>query len=158
MTDTKGICCTLKKDDILYSEVKFFMFEIDKPFNQSDYSRLIDLYNTFQLDLLVHRTTNSLHFHSPTLVKRRAWKLLHKVVSDINKRCPQICLRILPNKHPYEKDIWYNHKAYYNASYPDNCNSLEYCTLLNKWFGTCFKGNITTKLNIVPYKIKYDTK
>ena len=158
MTETKGICCTLKKNDPLYSEIKFFMFEIDKPFNPDHYSRLVELYDTFQLDMCVHRSLNSWHFHSPTMVKRDAWKLLHKVVEDINDRCPQICLRTEPNKWKNEKDIWQLHKAYYNARDPESCNSKEYSNLLNKWFGTHFKGEISTELNIVKYKIDYDTK
>ncbi len=152
---TTGIYASLEKHDALYPYVRFLLFEMDKPYNSVHFNRLMDIYGTFQIDVLVHNTGGGgLHFMSPTLIKLDAWKAIHKLVLDINKRWPPNCLRTKPNKYVDENLVWYKHSAYYYSKTPDISNSQQMCNLINHWFGTHFKGLVDTDVKMRDYWIK----
>ncbi len=144
---TTGLAITIANSD-----KRFFFFDIDKPYSSESFNRIVDVYKSFQLDLLVHRTGNGWHFISPTLVNKETWKLMMFDLGDINSECPHTTLRILPNKYPDEKLIWFNSSVGYFDSNKD-CNSIELSNLLNKWFGARFEGSIVTDLKIVKYPL-----
>ncbi len=131
---------------------RFFFFDIDKPYSSEVFNKIVDVYRNYQLDLLVHRTGNGWHFISPTLVNKMVWQIMHKQLKDINSACPHTTLRVVPNKYPDEKNIWFNSSVGYFDSNED-CNSLELSNLLNKWFGARFKGLISTELKFVKYPL-----
>ena len=144
---TTGLACTVANSDL-----RFVLFDLDKPYSSENFNRVVDAYKSRELDLLVHRSGNGWHFISVTMVSKQIWKDIMTELNDINSKCPHTTLRILPNKYPDEKNIWFNSSVGY---FIDNecCNSIELSNLLNKWFGSRFKGNIITDLKLVKYPL-----
>lgn len=145
---TKGLCCTFNDTD-----KRICLFECD--FEHRDaIPYVLDVYRIFGLDVLYHRTGCGWHFISPTLVGLETWKDFHNHLKHINPKCPMTTLRIVPNKHPNEADIWY--QSYYKIN-RDDCtfyNSIEICDLLRKWFGDIpFTGEYLTSPKIVRYPL-----
>ena len=146
---TEGLAITNKTNN-----GRFFFFELDKPFNQVFFDRILDVYRCFHLDVLVHRTGNGWHWISPTLLSKEGWKIIHLLLKDINKKCPMTTLRIAPNKYPNEKDYWFNASHWHFHDNDLNSNSIELTNLLNVWFKTDFrKGAIVTELKRVRYPL-----
>ena len=134
------------------NELRFLFFEIDKPLNQAHMSKVIDVYQRFGCDLLIHRTGNGWHFLSPNLHDLQKWKEAMTQLRDINKKCPMTTLRWIPNKHPNEDQIWFTNE--YRID-PNNIrrNSHELSQLLNHVFKTPFEGTITTELKMPWYPL-----
>ena len=123
---TRGLAITNKTNDL-----RFCFFEIDKP--QSGYFfRILGIYQQFGLDVCTHRTGNGLHFISPTLVSKEAWKAFHKELKSINPKCPMTTLRIESNKYPNEAEIWFCGQ-WHNFALGGRC-SIELLNLLRTWF------------------------
>ncbi len=131
---------------------RFLFFELDKPLNQAHMSRVMDVYQRFGCDLIVHRSGNGWHFLSPTLLNLQDWKEAMKELKEINKKCPMTTLRWLPNKYPNEREIWFTFE-HRNSSHNIRRNSLELSQLLNKTFKTDFEGTIETELKFVRYPL-----
>ena len=150
---SKGLNNTLEKTDPNYDELRFLFFETDIPYNSEDYGRIIKVYESNNLDLLVHNTGGGgQHFISPTLVEKKKWKEMIDVLHDINPRFPALCLRIKPNKYVNESDMWYRASVGYKGK-TDYRNSFELCLLLNWWFNSEFKGSIPTQLKMRNYPL-----
>ena len=115
-------------------------------------SRVMDVYQRFGCDLIVHRSGNGWHFLSPTLLNLQDWKEAMKELKEINKKCPMTTLRWLPNKYPNEREIWFTFE-HRNSSHNIRRNSLELSQLLNKTFKTDFEGTIETELKFVRYPL-----
>ena len=151
---TKGLNHTLEKSDPNYHNYRFVFFETDKPYVQEDYNRIIKTYESHNLDLLVHNSGGGgQHFISPTVVIKKEWKEIMIELKDINPMFPRLCLRWIPNKYVDEDKIWY--RACVGYSHPLNflTNSKELCNLLNKAFGSDFKGLLNTQLKIRKYPL-----
>ena len=131
---------------------RFLFFETDNPFVQEEYDKVLNVYRSYGLDCLVHRTGNGLHFISPTLINIKTWKEAMSKLKEINKKCPMTTLRWLPNKYPNEDKIWYSSEHWYHS---DNIrlNSHNLSILLNKAFGSKFEGSIDTDLKFVRYPL-----
>ena len=144
---TKGIVITNNTN-----ELRFLFFETDNPFVQEEYDKVLNVYRSYGLDCLVHRTGNGLHFLSPTLIELQTWKKAIAELKHINKKCPMTTLRWWPNKHNSEDQIW---DSFEHWSDPNNYrnNSFEFSILLNKTFGSDFEGNIRTDLKFVRYPL-----
>ncbi len=155
---TTGLCSSLSRDDLLYDTHKFVFFELDNPFNQEDYNRVIDALERYQLDATSHRTGRGIHILSPTLVSYETWKEIMDELKDINTKCPQQCLRIEPNKWPNESNYWFNAQHWYFNKCPELNNSSTLAKKLNFWFGAKHKGSVPTLIQFVKYRIRYDTK
>ncbi len=134
------------------NELRFLFFEIDKPLNQAHMSKVIDVYQRFGCDLLIHRTGNGWHFLSPTLLNIQTWKEAMTELRDINKKCPMTTLRWIPNKYPQESSIWYNNEYRIDPN-GSRSNSHEFSKLLNKVFHSEFTGHIQTELKFVRYPL-----
>ncbi len=149
---TVGLTSTLAPEDPKFDDYRFFFFETDLPYNAADYNRLVTLYEHHNLDVLVHRTgSGGLHFKSPTLVLKEEWKEMMDEVKDINPQCPMITLRTKPNKYVAELDVWKLASVGTAGAVAEQFNSMELCFLLNKWFGSKFKGSVNTILRFVNY-------
>ncbi len=144
---TTGLACTIANSDL-----RFVLFDLDKPYSSVNFNRIVDAYKSRELDLLVHRTSGGWHFISVTLVDKKTWKDIMFELNDINPKCPHTTLRIDPNKYPDEKLIWFNSSVGYFINNKD-CNSKELSNLLNKWFGARFEGSISTELKFVKYPL-----
>ncbi len=151
---TVGLTSTLAPEDEKYDSFRFFFFETDKPYNNEHFIRLKELYERNELDVLVHQTGGGgLHFKSPTLVTKSLWKSLMDQVKDINPKCPMVTLRTKPNKYCDESSVWTKSSVGYAGRMADNFNSNELSALLNHWFGTHFKGSVSTILRFVTYPL-----
>ena len=115
-------------------------------------SKVMDVYQRFGCDLIVHRTGNGWHFLSPTLLSLRDWKEAMTELKDINPKCPQSTLRWIPNKYPNESEIWFSFE-HRNNTHNIRRNSTELSQLLNKTFKTDFMGEVTTELKFVRYPL-----
>ena len=59
-----------------------------------------------------------------------------------------------PNKYPNEETVWYaKSQAVYNNDLPEMTNSWQLSLLLNKMFGSKFKGFVETELKFVNYRL-----
>ncbi len=154
---TSALSRRLAKEDPNYDKWTFFFFELDEPFNTLHYYAICELYRTYGIDFLVHRSGNGLHFISPTLIDLKTWKSMMSLVKDINPRCPQNALRWKNNKYVEEKEIWFSSSVGYcnDGSRP---NSYELVNLLNKFFRCEFEGNYPTILKLSPYEQNYETQ
>ena len=143
---TQGIVITNNTND-----KRFLFFELDKPYN-GEVEKVRNVYRSYGLDYLVHRTGNGLHFISPTLIDIETWKKAIVELKEINKKCPMTTMRWLPNKYPNESEIWYSSSDWVDSNNIRN-NSLELCQLLNKNFHCLFEGTINTDLKFVRYPL-----
>ena len=151
---TRGITSTLSPNDEKFHNFRFFFYETDMPFNQYHFNRIIALYESHNCDFVCHQTGGGgLHFKSPTLITRKEWKEMMNEVKDINPACPMIALRILPNKYCDESSVWNKASVGYNGEIAEMFNSEELCFLLNKWFGSKFKGQQKTILRLIDYPL-----
>ncbi len=156
---SSGINHTLEKTDPNYANYRFFFFETDKPYNQEHFTRIIKTYESHRLDLLIHNTGGGgQHFISPTLITVKEWKRMIDELKDINPRFPALVLRLIPNKYVDEAEVWRKSKVYTfeGSGYTDLntfANSFELCNLLNKGFGSQFKGLVKTDLKIRTYPL-----
>ena len=125
---TRGLCCTFENSD-----KRICLFELDSE-HLSDLDTVLNTYSALELDVLVHRTGNGLHFLSPTMVSLETWKDFHSRLKGINPKCPMTTLRIEPNKYTNESDIWYTHECFYNNKTPSLTNSIHISNLLNHYF------------------------
>ncbi len=130
---------------------RFLFFEIDK-INAVVFSKIIDVYQRFGCDFLVHRTGNGWHFLSPTLIDLATWKEAMSCLKEINKKCPCVTMRWIPNKYPNEDLIWYNNDSRIDSN-NNRRNSDEFSKLLNKVFQTKFVGLVHTELQFVRYPL-----
>ncbi len=144
---TQGLVITNNTND-----KRFLFFELDNPFNQGDYDKVLGIYRNNGLDVLVHRTGNGLHFLSPTLIKLETWKALISLLKGINKKCPMTTLRVLPNKWPNEESIWWANECWGNIDNSRN-NSNELSNWLKQKFHCPFEGEISTELKFVRYPL-----
>ena len=134
------------------NDKRFLFFELDHPIEQREKDKVLAIYRYFGLDVLWHRTGNGIHFLSPTLTSIETWKEAMKALKTINKKCPMTTLRVEPNKHHQESQIWYT--CDYRSD-PNNLrnNSFELSILLNKWFHSDFVGVVDTDLKFVRYPL-----
>ncbi len=151
---TQGLAITNNTND-----ARFFFFEIDFPFIQEEHDKILETYAKFGIDVLVHRSFAGIHYISPTLLSKEGRLLAMLDLQKINKRCPCVTLRTLPNKYPNEDLIWYSKaKAYYNNEDPYLTNSKQLKNLLNHWFGSHFDGLVDTDLKFVKYNLPFVEK
>jgi len=131
---------------------RFLFFELDIPISLEEKEKVLDVYRSHGLDVLIHRTGSGIHFISPTLIELSTWKEMMGELKHINKKCPMTTLRWLPNKYPNESSQWYTADYWSN---PDNLrnNSHNLSLLLNKNFGSRFMGSIETNLKFVRYPL-----
>ena len=134
------------------NELRFLFFEIDKPLNKAHFSMVIDVYKRFGADVLIHRTGNGWHFLSPTLIDLATWKEAMNELKEINKKCPCVTMRWIPNKYPNEDRIWFN-SVWRNDSNNARRNSDQFSKLLNKVFRSEFTGLVQTDLKFVRYPL-----
>ena len=145
---TKGLTVKVPNDD----NMRYMLFELDYE-HLEFYDLVKNVFWSFELDLLIHKTgSGGYHFISPTVITKDQWKKIHNRLENINKKCPMTCLRMIPNKHPNEADIWYRtdcitHFENYNF------NSKQMCQYLNKVFGTNLLGSLDYDINIVSYRL-----
>ena len=100
---TTGLVCTFKDNDL-----RVFFFEVDHK-DKDRFLEINEFYRANNLDFVVHKTgSGGFHWLSPTMITKEFWKELHKELKHINKECPMTTLRIEPNKHVGEENIWYN--------------------------------------------------
>ena len=144
---TQGIVITNHTNNL-----RFLFFELDKPLNPAHMSRVLDVYQRFGCDVLIHRTGNGWHFLSPTLLDIPTWKEAMGQLRDINKKCPMTTLRWSYGKYPNESEIWFT-SEHRNNTHNIRRNSLELSQLLNKTFKTAFEGTIETELKFVRYPL-----
>ncbi len=142
----------------LTNKARFFFFEIDFPFIEAHHRKIVETYAKYGIDLLIHRSFNGVHYLSSSLLSKQGWKMVLSELQEINPKFPALCLRMKPNKYPNEESIWYNKSvAVYNNENPEMTNSLELSQLLNKMFGSKFKGMVHTELKFVNYKMPFIT-
>ena len=152
---TQGIVITNNTND-----KRFLFFELDHPITPEQKQKVLDVYRSFGLDVLWHRTGNGIHFLSPTLITLETWKEAIALLKDINKKCPMTTLRWLDNdgikrgewKYPFEPEIWFTNEF---RSDPLNIrrNSDELSNELNQKFHSDFMGNVSTELKFVRYPL-----
>ena len=143
---TTGLVITNNTND-----KRFLFFELDKPIN-GELEEVKDVYRSYGLDLLIHRSHNGVHFISPTLLDVETWKAAIKELKHINKKCPMTTLRWLPNKYPNEDLVWLT-SEYWTWANSLRTNSDQLSILLNKSFGSKFMGSIDTDLKFVRYPL-----
>ena len=132
-------------------EKKLFFFETDEK-NDIVHNKILSVYEKYNLTLLFHRTgSGGMHYLSPTIINVKTWKEAHSHLKDINPKCPQICLRLKPNKYPNESDFWYTHEIRNNGTFTWNRNSEMICNYLNKIFGSKLIGRLDGDLQTVKY-------
>jgi hypothetical protein len=148
---TKGLVCTFADNPL-----RTFFFEVDEE-HREFYTDVCNLYNLEELDFIVHRTGGGgYHFISPTMISLGRWKALHEELKHINTECPMITLRMQPNKHPNEEQVWYNSHVEKFNTIPSQ-NNLQMCNYLNKIFGSDFKGTGAGEIRIVDYPLRVKT-
>lgn len=145
-TYTTGICNTI--GNLEYQDLRFFFFEVDNP---NDIPKVVNLYESEEIDFLVHRTNKGFHFLSPTLIIKEYWKKLINELRDINIKCPMTCLRVEPNKYPNEPEVWYTSKT--ETFYNQEINSYDMCVYLNHIWKSNFTGSGRQQLKIVRYPL-----
>lgn len=147
---TTGLCMTIKES----KELRFLFFELDKE-HLNYYNKVCEFYQIKKLDVLIHRTgSGGYHFLSPTLIQKTEWKKLHGELSQINKSCPMITLRVKPNKYPNEKEIWYRFIHFkFKENIPYNNNNI--CVYLNHIWKSDFDGLQQDNIVIVNYPLPY---
>ena len=151
---SKGINHTFEKTDPKYEDYRFLFFETDKPYVQQDYTDILKVYDSHNLDLLVHNTGGGgQHFISPTVITVKEWKEMIDILRDINPRFPALVLRILPNKYVDERQQWFKSKDVFNHEENILSNSFELCNELRRWFGSKLFGIIRTDLKIRNYPL-----
>ena len=151
---SKGINHTFEKKDPKYNDYRFLFFETDKPYVQEDYSKIIKVYDSHKLDLLVHNTGGGgQHFISPTIITVEEWKNCIDSLKEINPRFPALVLRILPNKYVDEDKKWLQWKVALEFEENILSNSFELCNHLRSWFGCKLVGIIRTDLKIRNYPL-----
>ena len=143
---TTGLVITNNTND-----KRFLFFEIDT-LDAVMFSKVLDIYRNFGLDLCVHRSHCGWHFVSPSLLSVETWKEAMAALKDINKKCPMTTLRWLPNKYPNEEQIWFLNLCRYDTNNIRN-NSDQLCKLLNHTFGAHFEGLVNTDLKFVRYPL-----
>jgi hypothetical protein len=124
---------------------------LDNPYTSEQVDRVTKIYKDNDLDLLVHRTGNGIHFLSPTMIPKLMWKELMSTVKDLNPKCPMTTLRVEPNKYPNESEAWYRCEVGYGAK--PVFNNLSVCMYLNRVFGSEFKGIATGEIKLVRYPL-----
>ena len=144
---TQGIVITNNTNNL-----RFLFFELDKPLNPTHFSLILDVYQRFGCDVLIHRTGNGWHFLSPTLLDIPTWKEAMSQLRHINKKCPMTTLRWIHGKYPNESEIWFT-SQHRDNTHNIRRNSLELSQLLNKTFKTDFEGIIETELKFVRYPL-----
>ncbi len=151
---SKGINHTFEKSDPKYDDYRFLFFETDKPYVQEDYTSILNVYDSYNLDLFVHNTGGGgQHFISPTIITVKEWKVMIDQLRDINPRFPALVLRILPNKYVNEMKKWEQSKDVFCHDENILSNSFELCNLLRKYFGSKLHGIIRTELKIRNYPL-----
>ena len=87
------------------------------------------------------------------------WKEIHKELLSINRKCPQICLRVKGNKYPNEDLFFYKAHLRLNCNDPSK-NVESICIYLNKIFDfePKLQGKIKGDLVLVSYKPKIEVK
>ena len=144
---TQGLVITNNTND-----KRFLFFELDHPINKGDKEQVLDVYRSFGLDVLIHRTGSGIHFISPTLIELQTWKEAMSKLKDINKKCPMTTLRWTPNKYPNEDQVWYTSECWTDTNNLRN-NSSQLCQLLSKTFHKLLEGTIQTDLKFVRYPL-----
>ena len=152
---TSGICITNWTND-----KRFLFFELDHPITKEQKESVLNVYRSFGLDVLWHRTGNGIHFLSVTLLSVETWKEAIALLKDINKKCPMTTLRWLDNdgikkgewKYPFEREIWFTNEF---RSDPNNLrrNSNQLSNQLNQKFHSDFEGTVDTDLKFVRYPL-----
>ncbi len=131
---------------------RFLFFELDNPVDIEDHQKVIDVYRSFGLDLLLHRSGHGRHYLSPTLIDVETWKKAMVELKQINTKCPMTTLRWIPNKYTHEREIWFHSFGWYNTN-DDRRNSDQLSNLLNKNFQSMFEGSVDTDLKFVRYPL-----
>jgi hypothetical protein len=100
---TTGITVKHKTDP----DLRPFLFELDR--EHTTYAPFVieTLRQVFAMTTM-HCTGNGIHFYNLPLMKKEAWKELHKLLKHVNPMCPMTTLRIQPNKYENEESVWYN--------------------------------------------------
>ncbi len=144
---TQGIVITNDTND-----KRFLFFELDDPINPAHVSLIIDVYKRYGSPFLTHRTGHGRHFYGTRLFSVETWKEAMSELKHINKKCPMVTLRWIPNKYPNESQIWYNNEWW---SDPNSLryNSHELSLLLNHTFHSHLQGTVSTDLKFVRYPL-----
>ena len=133
-------------------EKKLFFFETDEK-NDKVHNKILSVYEKYNLTVLFHKTgSGGMHYLSPTIIDIKTWKEAHFILKDINKKCPQICLRMKPNKHSNEAEYFFRHEIRNNGTYTWYRNAETVCNYLNKIFGSKLIGRLKGEFEIVKYR------
>ena len=133
-------------------EKKLFFFETDE-FIPKEHKLILFVYEKYNLTVLYHKTgSGGMHYLSPTIINIKTWKEAHFILKDINKKCPQICLRMKPNKHSNEAEYFFRHEIRNNGTYTWYRNAETVCNYLNKIFGSKLIGRLKGEFEIVKYR------
>ena len=159
MNRTKGLVCTiLNEDGTKNKDKKLFFFEIDSH-SKELLNKILDVYKKYELTVIYHKTLKGIHFLSPTLISLKKWKEYHIDLLTINRKCPQICLRVKGNKYgKLEEQYFYKAGIKINCHQEKNVKSV--CLFLNKIFdfepklGGLIKGDLV----LVSYTPKIEVK
>ena len=146
---TIGLCNTFKD-----SKLKVLFFELDAE-HKEYYYKVKSVFVKDKLDFFVHKTgSGGYHFLSPTLLTAGRWHFIIQDLKKINPQCPQLTLRVKPNKYYNEDFYWY--QIYEQMEFDNkDVNSLQMCNYFNRIWKTDFKGIIQTELNIVSYPLPF---
>ena len=137
---------------------KLFFFETDED-NENIHNRILRVYEKYNLTVLYHKTgSGGKHYLSPTIINVKTWKEAHQILKDINPKCPQICLRVKPNKYPNEAEFFYTHEVRNNGTFTWYRNAESVCHFLNKIFGSKLIGRLDGDLQTVKYHPRLSSK
>lgn len=144
---TDGLCNTFTNH-----EGRSLFFELDNP-SGHDIFRTINVYYRYRLDCVAHLTGNGLHFLSPTVISKDAWKEAIDLLKGLNPKCPMTTLRIQANKHKSEAEYFY--KPIWTFKVGDNMarNSYQLANKLSDLFGVCFIGQVDALPKVVRYPL-----
>lgn len=87
------------------SNYRYFFYEIDTK-DQAILDAVVKVYCDAGLPVYVHETLHGFHFLSVKPITKEQFKLAVSVVRHFNPKYPPITLRVIPNKHPNEPDIF----------------------------------------------------